>query len=217
MRIETMGNKIEIGALISGGGSNLQAIMDACEDGRIEGRVSFVGADNPHAKGLERAKKRSIPVFTVDYDRIIADGKKRPNGIDVPSDFDFREIFSKQTIFSLDASPGKVRLFLETRAAAESRLLAHMAEYPFDLLVLAGFMRILTPYFIDRVNADPEKPRIMNIHPALLPSFPAPTATEIRFGTDARSADAPSISSITARTRARSSGRGLSIFLWETL
>ena len=167
-----MGRKIEIGALISGGGSNLQAIMDACEDGRIEGRVSFVGSDNPDAKGLERAGKKDIPVFTVDYDEIIAEGKKRPGAIEAPADFDFREICSKQTIFAPDAAPRKVRLFLETRAAAESRLLEHMAEYPFDLLVLAGFMRILTPYFIDRVNTDPEKPRIMNIHPALLPSFP---------------------------------------------
>ena len=47
-----------------------------------------------------------------------------------------------------------------------------MAAHPFDLLVLAGFMRVLTPYFIDRINTDPSRPRIMNIHPALLPSFP---------------------------------------------
>jgi phosphoribosylglycinamide formyltransferase-1 len=47
-----------------------------------------------------------------------------------------------------------------------------MAPLPFDLLILAGFMRNLTPYFIDRVNTDPARPRIMNIHPALLPAFP---------------------------------------------
>jgi len=47
-----------------------------------------------------------------------------------------------------------------------------MTPYPFDLLVLAGFMRNLTPYFIDRINTDPALPRIMNIHPALLPAFP---------------------------------------------
>jgi phosphoribosylglycinamide formyltransferase-1 len=41
-----------------------------------------------------------------------------------------------------------------------------------DLLVLAGFMRVLTPYFIDRINTVSGKHRIMNIHPALLPSFP---------------------------------------------
>ena len=47
-----------------------------------------------------------------------------------------------------------------------------MQPYPFDLLVLAGFMRNLTPYFIDRVNTVSNQPRIMNIHPALLPAFP---------------------------------------------
>ena len=60
-----------------------------------------------------------------------------------------------------------------TRVVAESRLLAQIdAHGPVDLLVLAGFMRNLTPYFIDRFNADPGNPRIMNIHPAILPSFP---------------------------------------------
>ena len=58
-----------------------------------------------------------------------------------------------------------------TRAIAEARLLDAMQPYPFDLLVLAGFMRNLTPYFIDRVNTEPNQPRIMNIHPALLPAF----------------------------------------------
>jgi len=59
-----------------------------------------------------------------------------------------------------------------TRAIAERKLLNQMASYPFDLLILAGFLRNLTPYFIDRVNTDSEHPRIMNIHPALLPAFP---------------------------------------------
>jgi phosphoribosylglycinamide formyltransferase-1 len=55
---------------------------------------------------------------------------------------------------------------------AESALLMQVARYEFDLLVLAGFMRNLTPYFIDRVNVTPDQPRIMNIHPAILPAFP---------------------------------------------
>ena len=63
-------------------------------------------------------------------------------------------------------------MFMLTRAAAESLLLESMAEYPFDLLILAGFMRKLTPYIIDRINKDSADPRIMNIHPALLPAFP---------------------------------------------
>jgi phosphoribosylglycinamide formyltransferase-1 len=51
-------------------------------------------------------------------------------------------------------------------------MLEKMKSYSFDLLVLAGFMRNLTPYFIDRVNLNSAAPRIMNIHPALLPAFP---------------------------------------------
>ena len=62
--------------------------------------------------------------------------------------------------------------FLTSRVTAESRLLKAMAPYDVDLLALAGYMRTLTPYFIDRVNTDAEHPRIMNIHPALLPAFP---------------------------------------------
>ena len=45
-------------------------------------------------------------------------------------------------------------------------------SYDMDLLVLAGFMRVFTPYFIDRINTESKQYRIMNIHPALLPSFP---------------------------------------------
>ena len=48
-----MDKKIRIGALISGGGSNLQAIMDACETGKVNGKVVFVGSDNPAAGGLD--------------------------------------------------------------------------------------------------------------------------------------------------------------------
>ncbi|MCF6248792.1 MAG: phosphoribosylglycinamide formyltransferase, partial [Desulfobacula sp.] len=54
----------------------------------------------------------------------------------------------------------------------EKQLLDHIRSYDMDLLVLAGFMRVLTPYFIDRINGESGNHRIMNIHPALLPSFP---------------------------------------------
>ncbi|OQW98523.1 MAG: phosphoribosylglycinamide formyltransferase, partial [Desulfobacteraceae bacterium A6] len=56
-----MENKIRIGALISGGGTNLQAIIDSCESGKIDGEMVFVGTDNPDVKGLGRASKHNIP------------------------------------------------------------------------------------------------------------------------------------------------------------
>ncbi len=164
--------KIEIGVLISGGGSNLQAIVDACEGGRIDGRVVFAGSDAPGAGGLERAEKHGIPSFVVDYPKIVRDFNRRPENVPIPSDFHFEEVFAKQNLFPPETPLEKVRGFLESRACAEARLLENMAGYRFDLLALAGFMRTLTPYFIDRVHTDREKPKIMNIHPALLPAFP---------------------------------------------
>jgi phosphoribosylglycinamide formyltransferase-1 len=163
--------KLRIGALISGGGSNLQAIIDACEGGRVEGRVVFVGADNSAARGLGRAERHGIPTFVVDYGEIIR-ATRGAQGPPPPPDFKLEEVVAKQALLPPDRDPGEVARFFTIRAVAESRLLAAMAGFDFDLLVLAGFMRNLTPYFIDRVNRVPGEPRIMNIHPALLPAFP---------------------------------------------
>ncbi|MBW1892704.1 MAG: phosphoribosylglycinamide formyltransferase [Deltaproteobacteria bacterium] len=167
-----MENKIRIGALISGGGTNLQAVIDSCESGEINGSIVFIGTDNPKAKGLQRAKKHGIPSFIVDYTSIIRSYKTLPEKVKMPSDFDFQDILKKQSIFSDKDNPERIKAFLYTRAAAEAGILDKIKDYPFDLLILAGFMRNLTPYFIDSVNTTPGKPKIMNIHPALLPSFP---------------------------------------------
>lgn len=167
-----MENYIRIGALISGGGTNLQAIIDSCESGKIDGKMVFVGSDNPHAKGLERASKHNIPTFVVDYSSIIRSCKNAPDTIKLPDDFNMEYISSRLSLFPAGSDPKKIKSFIITRAVAEDRLLEKMQSYPFDLLVLAGFMRNLTPYFIDRVNTDHDNQRIMNIHPALLPAFP---------------------------------------------
>ena len=167
-----MRNKIRIGVLISGGGSNLQAIIDSCKNGEINAELAFVGSDNPRADGLKRAANYKIPSFVVDYASIIGKFKADPSQAKLPGDFDFDDILAKQTLVRGQDDSDKVKFFLSTRAIAEDKLLTEMAHYPFDLLVLAGFMRNLTPYFIDRVNRDRKNLRIMNIHPALLPAFP---------------------------------------------
>jgi phosphoribosylglycinamide formyltransferase-1 len=167
-----MGGKIKIGALVSGGGSNLQAIIDACHDGLIDGEVVFVGADNHHAGGVLRAKNNGIPTFIVDYPGIIRAFKDNPSSLQVPSDFDEQEIRSKLKGILDKREEEKAAGFLKTRAIAEAQLIENMSVFSFDVLVLAGFMRSLTPYFIDKINRSPEDPRIMNIHPALLPAFP---------------------------------------------
>lgn len=167
-----MENKIRIGALVSGSGSNLQAIMDSCKKGKIRGELTFVGSDNPGAYGLKRAAASQIPSFFVDYSSIIRKFKADPDPTHLPADFDYEDTLAKQSLFREPVDAGKIQSFLFTRAIAEANLLKEMVHYPFDLLVLAGFMRTLTPYFIDRVNPDRSRPRIMNIHPALLPAFP---------------------------------------------
>jgi phosphoribosylglycinamide formyltransferase 1 len=167
-----MTGKIRIGALISGGGTNLQAIIDSCEAGKIDGQLAFVGSDNPGAKGLDRAAKHHIPFFAVDYAAIIRKYKNTPPEVSFPEDADWDDIVSKQHLFHRAGDSEKVKMLLIPRVAAEAALLDKMAPYNADLVVLAGFMRNLTPYFIDKVNAGSPVPKIMNIHPALLPAFP---------------------------------------------
>jgi len=174
MTMETykMDRTIRIGALISGTGTNLQAIIDSCESGKINGKIVFIGSDNPNAHGLTKGTKLGIPTFMVNYGSIIRNFKKKSATVTPPDDFDLNDLISKQTLFNADAETETVKAFIITRAVAEAKLIDEMRHYPFDLLVLAGYMRNLSPYFIDRVNTDPDIPRIMNIHPALLPAFP---------------------------------------------
>lgn len=116
---------IRIGALVSGSGTNLQSIMDACESGAVDAEVVVVISNVEGAYALERARKRSIPAEVV------------PHG-DYPD-----------------------------RDAYDRELVRILRSHRVDLVVLAGFMRVLTPGFLEEF---PE--RVMNIHPALLPSFP---------------------------------------------
>ena len=170
--IFTMNKKIRIGALISGGGTNLQAIVDACESEKIDAEMVFVGSDNPEAFGLQRAQKHHIPTFVVDYKAIIRKVNQEPGSIESPGDAILEDVMRKQNLYSGEMETERLKRFMVSRVVAEAELLREMEAYPFDLVVLAGFMRNLTPYFIDKVNKEPKLPRIMNIHPALLPSFP---------------------------------------------
>ena len=163
-----MAEKLRVGALISGGGTNLQAIIDACEAGQINAEVVFVGSDQPNVKGLDRAKNHGIPSFVMDYGPIL----KNPDGHEIPGDLDLDDVVSKQHLFSQDQSPERARAYCSTRAIAEARLLKEMSRFSYDIVVLAGFMRIFTPYIIDKINMGHDLPRITNIHPALLPAFP---------------------------------------------
>ena len=116
---------INIGVLASGRGTNLQAIIEAIEEGEIEGRINIVISDNSDAYALKRAKQYNIDTRYINF-------KSYKN----------REDYDKEIIKALE-------------------------EKKIDLVVLAGYMRILSPFFINAY-----KNKIMNIHPALLPSFP---------------------------------------------
>jgi phosphoribosylglycinamide formyltransferase-1 len=120
-----MSERPTIAVLISGSGSNLQAIIDASEKGEIPCRVGIVISNKADAYGLSRARKHGIPTEVVDH-----------------KGFATREEF-------------------------DARLAEVIRGSGADLVCLAGFMRILTPVII---RAFPN--RILNIHPALLPSFP---------------------------------------------
>ena len=111
--------------LVSGGGSNLQSLIDGCASGEINATVSAVISNNPDAGGLERAANAGIPNLAIDH-----------------TAFDSREAFDQALSELIDSfSP--------------------------DLVILAGFMRILTAQFVDHYLG-----RMMNIHPSLLPAYP---------------------------------------------
>jgi phosphoribosylglycinamide formyltransferase-1 len=114
-----------LGILISGRGSNMLAIAEAIEKGRIPGaEISVVISDQPEAPGLERAAERGLKALTIEK----GDG---------------------------------------TREEHEQQLLTALSENQVDVVCLAGYMRVLSSYFIDAYRG-----RILNIHPSLLPAFP---------------------------------------------
>ena len=120
-----MARPVSLGVLISGGGTNLQAIIDAIEAKKLDAKIEIVLSNKADAYGLVRAKKHELPTAVLDHKA-----------------FSSREAYD-QTVVDL----------LRARGV--------------ELVVLAGFMRLLSPVFVKAYSN-----RIMNIHPALLPSFP---------------------------------------------
>ena len=110
---------------ISGNGSNLQAIIEATQNGIIDGKICCVLSNKKEAYGLVRAQEANIPCIVIEH-----------------QNFKSREEFDNVIVQSLK-------------------------EYTPDLIVLAGFMRILTPVFIKHYLG-----KIINIHPSLLPKYP---------------------------------------------
>lgn len=124
---------IRIAVLASGGGSNLQALLDACAAGRIDGSVAVVLSNVPTALALQRARQAGAAT----------------------------EILASKGVAD--------------RAAYDRQVVERLLPHRPDLVCLAGWMRLLTPAFLSSFGPDPSTrgcPRVMNIHPALLPAFP---------------------------------------------
>ncbi len=116
---------IPVGVLASGNGSNLQALIDACESGSANAKIAAVISDKGDAHALKRAEKHSIPNFHVD--------KKQ----------------------------------FESKQAYEDRIVEILRQHKVELVCLAGYMKIVGDTILTAF-----KDRVINIHPALLPSFP---------------------------------------------
>jgi phosphoribosylglycinamide formyltransferase 1 len=116
-----MSDLVNIGVLISGSGTNLQSILDACAGGKMKARVVCVISNKADAYGLERARKAGIPALHLDH----------------------------------RAHAG--------REAYDEALVATLREFGVQLVVMAGFMRIITSVLLEAFPM-----AVMNIHPALL-------------------------------------------------
>ena len=115
---------LSIVVLISGSGSNLRALLEACDNPLYPAKIVAVGADNP-AAGLAHAEQFGVPTFVVE-----------------PGLFDSREKWAEV-------------------------LLGNLQYHKPDLVVLAGFMKVLPAGFVSALS-----PNIINLHPSLLPDFP---------------------------------------------
>ena len=113
-----------LGILLSGRGSNFEAIADNAAADKIDAEVAVVISNNPNAAGLEKARARGIP------------------SVFIPSRGMEREAYDRLVV-------------------------AELQQRQADLVCLAGFMRLLSAYFVRQYPN-----RILNIHPALLPAFP---------------------------------------------
>ena len=133
---------LSIAVLISGSGSNLRALLEACDNPLFPAKILAVGADNP-AAGLAHAEQFGVPTFVVE-----------------PGLFDSREKWAEV-------------------------LLRNLEYHKPDLVVLAGFMKVLPAGFVAALS-----PNIINLHPSLLPAFPGAHAVRdaLSAGADATGA-----------------------------
>jgi phosphoribosylglycinamide formyltransferase-1 len=168
LRVRKRSNKLKLVVLISGGGSNLQAMIDQIEAGKLDGEIKMVVSNNPEAYGLTRAQMYGIPTAVVDYSKYGRELLPKVDESRLPSQFN--EVMSRQRIFR-GLPPEKIRDQLARLVLAEQEIIEMLNPLAPEVICLAGFMRLISPYFIEHYSNE-ERYGIMNIHPALLPAFP---------------------------------------------
>jgi phosphoribosylglycinamide formyltransferase 1 len=160
--------KLILAVLISGGGTNLQAMVDRIDAGELEAKIALVVSNNPEAYGLVRARNHGIPTAVVDYRKY---GKRQLSQIPerlLPDSFP--DLIKRQRLYR-GLPPAEVQDRLARLVVAEREIVSLLEPLGVELVCLAGFMRLLSPYFVSHFQGD-GRYRIMNIHPALLPAFP---------------------------------------------
>ena len=175
MRAKT--EKLKLAVLISGGGTNLQAMIDQIEAGRLAAEIKLVVSSTPDAYGLVRADKHGISTAVVDYRNYSS--KLLPEIHESTLPEEFIEVVDRQRIYA-NLPPEEIKDRLARLVLAEQEIIRLLAPVNPDLICLAGFMRLISPYFIGHYNTA-DRYRIMNIHPALLPAFPGSHGYEDTF------------------------------------
>ncbi|GBQ80808.1 phosphoribosylglycinamide formyltransferase [Asaia bogorensis] len=119
-------HKTPIAVFISGRGSNMNALIEACARPDYPARIALVLSNNPDAAGLETARNAGLEAVAIDH-----------------------------------------RLFPKDREGHEKAIEACLEKAGIEVICLAGYMRVLTPYLVGRWAG-----RMLNIHPSLLPAYP---------------------------------------------
>ncbi len=173
-----MHKKLRLAVLLSGSGTNLQAILDRSARGSLDAEVVVTAADRSDAYGLYRAEKANVPTRVIDYRIHMETGQKEWERLSLP--VDLKELDRTQKILKIaDLSERLKRL--AGLVLAEQEMIRQLDPFEPDYIILAGFMRLLSPYFLRHYNQE-KSWRVVNIHPALLPAFPGRHGYEDTFG-----------------------------------
>ncbi len=135
-------------------------------------------SDRADAYGLVRAERAGVPTHVVDYKAHLQEELGNPLELKLPVNLE--ELANRQKILKI-SDPEKLLQRLARLVLAEQELIGVLNGYRPDTICLAGFMRLLSPYFLGHYNCGGQW-RVVNIHPALLPAFPGAHGYEDTFG-----------------------------------